>query len=312
MGKRKTTKDFINEAMTVHGERYDYSLVEYINSKSKVCIICPDHGEFWQTPTGHLSGKGCEKCGIKKRSDIIRTSVDDFVYKSNKRHDHKYDYSLVYFYTTLDKVTIICPLHGEFIQVANDHLRGNGCEKCGTIKQHKSIAMNTNEFINKAKLIHGDRYDYSLVDYVNNGTKVIIICPDHGEFTQRPHGHIQTSLANGCPKCRPFKSVSSQSWLDSLNIPDNEGRREVKHLVKGKRYIADGYDPLTKTVYEFHGDYWHGNPNVYDLSKTNPSTKTTFGELYEKTQIKKQDFLDAGYNYIEMWESDWKLLTKKV
>lgn len=124
-GKRLTTKEFIERAREVHGDKYDYSKVNYINQHSKVCIICPIHGEFWQIVQIHLMGHGCPKC-----SGNGKLSYEEFVERARKIHGDKYDYSKVKFNSILDKVTIICPIHGEFTQVANDHLQGNGCQKC--------------------------------------------------------------------------------------------------------------------------------------------------------------------------------------
>lgn len=131
MGKKVTTEDFIKKAILVHGNKYDYSKVVYVSAKSKVCIICPEHGEFWQTPTNHLCGSGCYKCG---RSKTIASKTDDtekFIIKARKVHGDKYDYSKVNYKGTDEKVCIICPEHGEFWQVANYHINGNGCQKCG-------------------------------------------------------------------------------------------------------------------------------------------------------------------------------------
>ena len=122
--KKLTTEEFIKRAREVHGDKYDYSKVEYINSNTKVCIICPEHGEFWQTPGSHLSGKGCEKC--------VRPSYDtkSFVDCAKKIFGDKYDYSKVEYVNTKTKVCIICSKHGEFWMKPNVHLQGCGCNLC--------------------------------------------------------------------------------------------------------------------------------------------------------------------------------------
>ena len=193
-----TTDEFIAKAKKIHGDKYDYSKVKYIDTKSKVCVVCPEHGEFWQTPSHHLSGCGCPKCANKNKGEYRRSSKKDFITKARKIHGDKYDYSKVDYVNNYTKICIICPEHGEFWQTPHNHLSGQGCPKCGVEKQTST----KEEFIKKAKEIHGDKYDYSKVDYSNAHTKVCIICPNHGEFWQTPNNHLR---GHGCPKCKRNK-----------------------------------------------------------------------------------------------------------
>lgn len=124
---RKTTSRFIAEAKAVHGDKYDYSRVEYKSSETKVCIICPEHGEFWQTPHGHLKGHGCAKCGG------VYMDIDYFKQKASQIHGDKYDYSKVEYKNSYSPVEIICKRHGSFWMRPSSHLSGYGCIKCGTI-----------------------------------------------------------------------------------------------------------------------------------------------------------------------------------
>jgi len=169
------TKLFIKKAMKVHGNRYDYSKVDYKNSRLKVTIICPEHGEFEQLPTAHLSGQGCRECGLEKLGK--KFTQEQFITKSKLVHNNKYSYTKTKYKDARTKVTIICPKHGEFEQTAGKHMTGSGCVKCGNKKRHKST---TNKFIESATKVHGNRYDYSKVDYKNSRLKVTIICPEHG------------------------------------------------------------------------------------------------------------------------------------
>ena len=191
-----TTEKFIEKAKEIHGNRYDYSKVEYINNHTKVCIICPEHGEFWQTPANHLNGCDCPKC-----KNNFKSNTEQFIEKAQQTHCNKYDYSKVKYINNHTKVCIICPEHGEFWQTPNKHLRGDNCPFCSLTKK-----LDKSKFIEKAKEIHGNRYDYSKVEYVNNRTKVCIICPEHGEFWQTPANHLKGS---NCPKC-----VENQSKLE--------------------------------------------------------------------------------------------------
>ena len=188
--------DFIERAKKVHGDKYDYSKVEYIDTKTKVCIICPIHGEFWQRPGSHLSGRGCNLCS----KPVYDT--ESFIKESKKKHGDKYDYSKVEYIDAKTKVCIICPIHGEFWITPNNHLRGRGCYKCGREVSALKQSLTTEEFIKKAKCIHGDKYDYSKVVYINNHTNVCIVCKEHGEFSQKPIKHLK---GQGCPKCNESK-----------------------------------------------------------------------------------------------------------
>ena len=207
MSKKKTREEFIQDARKVHSDKYDYSKVEYVDSLTKVCIICPEHGEFWQRPSNHLSGAGCKKCKYEKQA----YSTEEFIKKANETHKGKYDYSKVKYEKSKTKVCIICPEHGEFRQEANSHLRGVGCPKCNGL-----YVPTTEEWIASARKVHGDKYDYSKVHYVNNRTKVTIICPEHGEFKQIPSSHLS---GNGCPKCNlSHLERSVMNYLDDMEI----------------------------------------------------------------------------------------------
>ena len=202
--------NFIKRANEIHGDKYDYSKTEYINNKTKVCIICPEHGEFWQRPDVHLKGSGCKKCVQKKLSNS-----DIFVENAKKVHGDKYDYSKVEYKTTDIKVCIICPEHGEFWQTPYNHLKGQGCKKCANKILSKKKATTIQEFILKAREVHGDKYDYSKVEYINNHTKICIICPEHGEFWQTPYNHLR---GFGCLKCSVRNYYSNEEYIESIKL----------------------------------------------------------------------------------------------
>lgn len=192
--RKYTLETFIKKAKQIHNNKYDYSKVEYIDSITKVCIICPEHGEFWQTPNAHLKGSGCPSC-----CGTLKYNQMEFIEKLNQIHKYKYDYSKVEYKNLKEKICIICPEHGEFWQKAGNHLRGDGCRKCVGKKLQKYFSLTTEQFIEKAKKAHGDKYDYSKVEYVNSSTKVCIICPEHGEFWQTPSKHL---VKHGCLACK--------------------------------------------------------------------------------------------------------------
>lgn len=186
--RKLTTEEFIAKSISLHGNTYDYSKVDYNSSRSKVCIICSEHGEFWQKANNHLNGQGCPKCSGKYHWTGLEWL--DEIYR--KFPDTKYDYSKVEYIGNKNKIIIICPVHGEFEQSPNNHLDGHGCPKC--IGRNKT----TDEIICEFKQVHGDLYDYSNVRYSNKRSKVEIICPIHGSFMMLPNNHL---LGGGCPKC---------------------------------------------------------------------------------------------------------------
>ncbi len=199
MGKKLNTKEFIKRSHIIHNNFYDYSLVKYETNKIKVKIICPIHGEFKQTPKSHLKGQKCKKCVIEKQKKRMTLSTEEFINKANKIHSFKYDYSLTKYTHNNNKIIIICPIHGEFEQVAHTHLRGYQCQRCS------SNAMLTNEeFVKRSNKKHNNKYDYSLLKYNGYDNKVKIICSIHGEFEQRAGNHLNGA---GCPRCNLSKGV---------------------------------------------------------------------------------------------------------
>lgn len=177
---------FIHKANKIHDNKYFYHLVDYINAVTKVQIMCPTHGIFEQTPTSHLSGSGCKKCvGLFMNKDL-------FVEKASEIHKGKYDYSLVNYKNSYNKVKIICLIHGVFEQNPSSHLNGHGCPKCA------GRNMTTEDFVEKINNRHKGKYDYSLTNYQGSKSKLKITCPIHGKFEQLPGNHLRGS---GCPIC---------------------------------------------------------------------------------------------------------------
>lgn len=180
--RKLTTEEFIKRAVEVHGNTYDYRKTEYETAQDPIVIICRKHGDFTQLPYNHLRGAGCSLCN---KVDKRILGFDEFLDKARAVHEDKYDYSQTVFVNTKTSVKIICPVHGIFEQTPNKHMQGQGCPKCA--KNHKD---DTESFIRKARAVHGDRYDYSKVKYVDQHTKVCIIDPEYGEFWQQPNSHL--------------------------------------------------------------------------------------------------------------------------
>ncbi len=255
MTKTLTNKEFILKANEIHKGKYDYSKVNYKNNHTKVCIICSKHGEFWQQPGSHLIGRGCKECGKEKLSNIKTSNTTEFIKKAKLVHGNKYNYDKVSYIDSQTKVCIICPEHGEFWITPNNHLRGQGCLKCYNKRRNISQKSNTDEFIKKAKTIHGNKYDYSKVDYVNCSTKICIICPEHGEFWQRPDHHLTSK--SGCPKCQEKHLEREMAKLLKENNILFERQKTFKWLInpKTKHYqYLDFYLPDYNVAIECQGE----------------------------------------------------------
>ena len=248
-GAVRTTEDFIKKARIVHNDKYDYDKVEYINAKTKVCIICPEHGEFWQTPSGHLMGKGCKKCGNTNGHNLLRLSKTEFINKSKEVHGNIYDYSKAEYVDNKTKVCIICPEHGEFWQVPFSHLKGAGCPKCAFENTSKNKTLTTDNFILKSKAIHGDKYNYSKVEYIDSHTKVCIICPEHGEFWQTPNNHLN---GKACPNCQGFRKQYKfnllQEFKDEYEFRAFLENNDVNMLYFILDVIEQKYKPLESDI----------------------------------------------------------------
>lgn len=243
--KKLTLQNFVNVSNVKHDNKYDYSKVELIGSKTKVTIICPIHGEFEQTPDSHLRGSGCIKCSYEQRADNSRKKLDSFVEKGKKLHGNKYDYSNVNYNNTHTAVKINCSIHGEFEQDPSHHLRGSGCPKCGNNVKSKDF------FISKSIETHGDYYDYSKVDFINTKLKVTIICPIHGEFNQTPSHHYNGA---GCPICRESKGEREiRNYLIDKQIKYKPQHR-FKDCRDKKPLPFDFYLPEHNTCIEFDGE----------------------------------------------------------
>ncbi len=311
--KLSNTKEFIQKAILIHSDKYDYSKVNYNKAIEKIIIICKNHGEFKQTPNDHLSNYGCPICGYLFGSIKQRSNTEEFIKKAILIHKNKYDYSKVNYINNTDKVFIICKLHGEFKQGPNTHLSGCGCTKCGIIISSDAKKLNNEEFLKRSISIHGDKYNYSKVEYIGNKYKVNIICKKHGEFLQTPSSHYNGS---GCPRCTKQFSKPQIQWLELLeklnNIKIQHAMNDVEYKIPTTRYRADGYCEETNTIYEFHGDYFHGNPKIFDSEEENKLCNATHGELYQKTLKKEQKIRDLGYNLVVMWESDWIKINKSI
>ena len=212
MSKKLTVIEVLERFKKIHGNKYDYSKVIYVNNHTKVHIICPIHGEFQQSPYCHYGQKHeCPKCGDNKIREKLSLNKEEFTFRANKIHNNKYDYSKFNYVNIFTDGIIVCPIHGEFLQIPNTHLRGCGCPKCGRNIQKFNMIYSNEEYIHLVQSIHKNKYDYSKINYENSHKKICIICKNHGEFWQTANSHL---CGCGCPKC---VNIISKMEMEFLN-----------------------------------------------------------------------------------------------
>lgn len=230
MAAKLTQEDFLNRCKEIHKDKYNYDKVIYVRSHDKVEIICPKegHGSFFQSPSNHLSGKGCPLCRNESNSKRKTKTIERFIKLSQEVHGvDTYDYSVSVYKGMGEKIDIYCNKHKLiFSQLAKHHVNGHGCPKCSFERVAKTKRTSVKEFKEKAKEIHGvGRYDYSEAIYLNNHTPLTIICNKHGKpfrFKQRPNGHLS---GQGCPRCAGNIKDSTPDFV-----------RKVSKFHKGKGY----------------------------------------------------------------------------
>jgi hypothetical protein len=305
MKKEKLTKKekFINKCFSKFGNRFTYS--EYFDSKTKITILCNEHNQYFtQVPAEHLRGKnGCVLCQKKQNKTIINKEKyknenklynnDIFINKSKLKHGDKYDYSLVNYERSDKKVKIICPIHGEFEQLPYSHLRGKGCKECGKLITKQKLSYNIDDFIGKAKLKHGDKYDYSLVKYVNSHSPVSIICKKHGTFIQLPYDHISGHGCNNCSQSVSNYELEINEFLNGLGL---ETITSSFSIIKPQQ--IDIYIPSHNLGIEFNGLYWHSEQYVdknYHLNKTESCEEKGIQliHIFEDEWLYKQDVIKS-------------------
>ena len=211
LNRRDTQESFIRKVKEKYGELFTFEKTKYVRSNKPVIITGPN-GDITITPNNLLT-----HYKMKKYSRKPVKNRESFVSEASKIHDNKYDYSKVVYKNIRTKVCIICPIHGEFWQAPDQHLKGRGCQACGHLKTTEHTKSNTEDFIKKAKEIWCEIYDYSKVKYINNHKKIIVTCPEHGDFLVTPGNHLKL---RGCPMCNTSKGeLRVKSFLEELQIP---------------------------------------------------------------------------------------------
>lgn len=252
---------FIEKAKAVHGNKYDYSLAEYVSAKTKLKIICKEHGVFEQQPQNHLDGRGCHMCANNQtytRSHVIK--------KFKKAHGNKYDYSKAVINGVLHPTKIICPKHGLFEQEVRSHFRGSGCGKCA------GRGLTRDEMIDELNIIHDGKYDYTHSVFKTARDKVKITCKMHGDFMQLLFSHRKGS---GCPSCKSSKGEKAiQRFLVNNNIVYVRQKyfEGCKNPKTSKYLLFDFYLPEMNVCIEYDGEQHFKKGKQFCSSKGNQAS----------------------------------------
>lgn len=287
--KKITFVEFLRRANKKHKNKFTYDEDTYNGIKSPCKIYCPIHGETIQVPKNHLKGGGCYKCSKIESGKKNTYSKEQFVNKANQVHNNKYEYNNVVYRLITIPIIITCKMHGDFKQKPSNHLVGQGCPKCGNVAR-----LNTDDFIKRSQLTHGDKYDYSLTEYISSKYKVKIICDKHGEFMQSPAAHMS---GNGCPNCNESKGEKLIAKI--LKEKKVIFVRQKKFIdCKNKAVLPfDFYLPNLHLCIEFNGaqhynfvEYFHKNKEKFKEQQKRDKIKT---EFCKKNSI---PFLRIKYN----------------
>ena len=328
MNKIKNTKSFIEKSKIIHNSFYDYSKTEYMKSCEKVIIICPIHGEFKQIAGLHLRGCGCIKCSRNKS----KLNTNDFIQRSKNKHNSFYNYDKVEYKNMLTKVVITCPIHGDFLQIPNEHIRGGKCSKCAGFNR------TTQEWIEKVEKIHNGKYKYDKIisdnkEFIDSNYIATIVCPIHGDFQQKACRHL---IGHGCRKCgKCINTKSLDAWKKEANVIHNN-----KYNYEKAEYKGSG--KKIKIICPTHGEFFqlafvhiqgHGCKlcaNKNNSGNLNPDREDA--ALRKKIRMKCSDMLKhclrntnriktdkthklLGYKYKELYERiithpNWPLVCK--
>lgn len=312
--KKLTTEEFINRAKSIHGDKYDYSKVAYKNNATKVCVICPNHGEFWVTPGSHLNGTGCASCaGLK------RFTTEEFIERAKKVHGNRYDYSKTKYVNKRTNVIITCPIHGDFSQNPHNHInQKQGCPKCGKKFASEWRKNDYTHFLMESKERFGDIYDFPKIadEYENSHSKITIRCKQCGnEFQKIACDHL-TSPHGGCLKCYANKSTGEEE-LGTFIV----GLMGTENVLFRTRTVLpnmelDIYIPSLKIALEYNGLYWHSEDKKdknYHLEKTEAceSRGIRLIQIFEDEYLNHKDIVLSKLKHLLGKDSQTKIMARK-
>jgi len=302
-------KALISNIIAVHGNKFTFEETTYEPYQMKIAVACRTHGVFTIGIRQLLTGTGCPVCTknarvkaeFEKARLLVKTRPGLHVALNKLETGHF-------------EIELTCKTHGHVKTWAGGFTPIWHCRKCGNKKIGNALRGSTDTFVEKAKEVHGDTYSYATVDYKGATTKVQIVCAEHGAFNQTPTNHLS---GTGCPACainrrRAYSAIAIQ-WIELEG--KRRGLRNIRHAENGGEYTipgtnlrADGFHKPTNTIFEFHGDRWHGNLDVFKPNaKPNHWRPTvTTRKLHAETIGREQTIRDLGYNLVVMWESDFR------
>ena len=243
----------------VHGYQL-HNVSEYMSTTDTLTVECSEHGQFTCQVSYFLDNHKCQRCYHDNQFGKFRVSENEWLTRSKAIHQDKYCYKKSKYTGTVNAVEIECPIHGIFVQNAGVHMRGHGCSKCSNEKNQQNLTFTAEEFIEKANLIHQNKYDYTKIVYSGGRNRVKIICPTHGEFEQVAYYHL---AGNGCQKCgfeiSTYKSSAEYEIIDFLK---SLGVTNIVHSWWGMGTEIDIYLPDHNLAIEYDGIYWHSSNSI--------------------------------------------------
>lgn len=281
----------------MHGVgKYDYAEAVYVTAHVKLLITCVEHGAFAQTANSHLRGKGCPVCGHIQRSESQLYDTDWFVGQAKTLHGKNYDYSRSKYLGRFAEITIGCYQHGNFTQSAGSHLGGTGCPACWQDRRSDARQVSMEDFIARAHAVHGGgRYDYKSVKLGRMIAPVVIDCPSHGPFHQRPHKHL---LGDGCPACSESRGEKEiRNALTTMGV-DFESQWTHSQLRLHRPLYFDFAIPDRKIAIEFDGEQ-HRRP-VRFRGISQERAERQFDLIKQRDAIKDTWANDMGWTLIRL------------
>ncbi len=280
---RAEADSWTRKANELHHGKYGYANVVYINSKTKVDIMCPLHGVFSQIPYEHGNGGGCAQCAGNAQPSTVQ-----WVAQATVVHGNKYDYSNVVYRGNKKKVSINCPTHGQFSQTPNSHTQGAGCPGCSGV-----AVPTTAQWVDRARSVHGDRYVYDNTVYTNDRSEVIIMCPKHGEFQQIANSHVSGKACRKCSNAGTSKPEQEMAAFIASHVV-------VQPNSKFTWGRPDVYTPSLKIAFEMNGEYWHSDVQIMQR----PSYTKKMAQMHHATRYQRAK--EDGIRLIQIWGTEWE------
>jgi len=262
-------KNLIKQFQKVHGNKYNYDKVVYNNCRTKICIICQEHGEFWQLPLNHRNGQGCPDCG--KKDQVRQVQNEEFIRRLVDKYGNQYNFDKTIFRGTKKRIIVTCKQHGDFEVFPFNFLKGKGCPKCVNERVSNERRNDFDKIVQKFNKVHNFKYDYSNSVYQNYCKKIEIICSKHGSFWQSVSDHIK---GRGCPICKSSKGeiiVSNILLKKQIEFIPQKRFEECKLF---KPLAFDFFLPKNNTCIEYNGiqhyeslDYFGGKQELEEIQK---------------------------------------------